>query len=56
VLRCPEADVILPLGGRLLDGRFKLLERIGRGGMASVWLARNVRVDRQVAIKLSRSS
>ncbi len=54
VLRCPEVDVILPLGGRLLDGRFKLLERIGRGGMASVWLARNVRVDRLVAIKLIR--
>ncbi|HWB79925.1 MAG TPA: serine/threonine-protein kinase [Nannocystaceae bacterium] len=54
MLRCPEADVILPLGGRLLDGRFKLLERIGRGGMASVWLARNVRVDRLVAIKLIR--
>jgi eukaryotic-like serine/threonine-protein kinase len=54
VLRCPETDVILPLAGRLLDGRFKLLERIGRGGMASVWLARNVRVDRLVAIKLIR--
>ncbi|MBC8072810.1 MAG: serine/threonine protein kinase, partial [Deltaproteobacteria bacterium] len=54
VLRCPETDVMLPLGGRLLDGRFQLIECIGRGGMASVWLARNVRVDRLVAIKLIR--
>jgi len=54
VLRCPDTDVMLPLAGRLLDGRFRLLECIGRGGMASVWLAVNERVDRRVAIKLIR--
>lgn len=54
VLRCPDTDVMLPLAGRLLDGRFRLLECIGRGGMASVWLALNERVDRRVAIKLIR--
>jgi serine/threonine-protein kinase len=55
MLRCPETDVMLPLAGRLLDGRFRLLQCIGRGGMASVWLARNERVDRDVAIKLIRA-
>ncbi len=54
VLRCPDTDVMLLLAGRLLDGRFRLLECIGRGGMASVWLALNERVDRRVAIKLIR--
>jgi serine/threonine-protein kinase len=54
MLRCPETDIILPLAGRMLDGRFRFLELIGRGGMASVWLARNERVDRLVAIKLVR--
>ncbi len=53
-LRCPETDIILPLAGRLLDGRFAMLELLGRGGMASVWLAQNTRVDRLVAIKLIR--
>jgi len=55
MLRCPETDMMLPLAGRLLDGRFRLLQCIGRGGMASVWLARNERVDRRVAIKLIRA-
>ncbi len=54
VLRCPDTDIILPLAGRMLDGRFRFIELIGRGGMASVWLARNERVDRLVAIKLIR--
>lgn len=46
--------MILPLGGRVLDARFSLIELLGRGGMASVWLARNIRVDKLVAIKLIR--
>jgi serine/threonine-protein kinase len=46
--------MVLPLRGRLLDGKFRLLEPIGRGGMAEVWLAVNTRVDRRVAIKLIR--
>jgi serine/threonine-protein kinase len=53
-LRCPKTDVMLPLRGRVLDGRFRFVEVIGRGGMASVWLAVNERVDRRVAIKLIR--
>src|SRR5690348_6139400 len=33
-------------------GRFELLGQIGRGGMGTVWLARDVRLDRRVALKL----
>ncbi|WP_433183457.1 protein kinase domain-containing protein [Actinoallomurus sp. CA-150999] len=36
----------------LLAGRYRLRERIGRGGMASVWLARDEVLVRQVAVKL----
>jgi eukaryotic-like serine/threonine-protein kinase len=46
--------MVLPLEGRLLDDKFRLIRRLGSGGMASVWLARNIRVDKQVALKLIR--
>ncbi|MCO5974476.1 protein kinase domain-containing protein [Actinoallomurus soli] len=36
----------------LLAGRYRLRERIGRGGMASVWLARDEVLVRNVAVKL----
>jgi serine/threonine protein kinase len=53
-LRCPTTDVMLPLEGRRLDGKFRFLSSLGAGGMASVYLALNERVDREVAIKFLR--
>ncbi|MFC4059808.1 Stk1 family PASTA domain-containing Ser/Thr kinase [Planomonospora corallina] len=41
-----------PLVGRLLDGRYRVDSRIARGGMATVYLALDVRLDRTVAIKV----
>ena len=54
LLKCTETDMVLPLQGRVLDGKFRLMRQIGKGGMASVWLAVNTRVERLVAIKLIR--
>lgn len=53
-LRCSKTDLLLPFEGRRLDGKFRFLSSLGTGGMASVWLARNERVDREVAIKFLR--
>ena len=40
--------------GRLLDGRYRVLSHIADGGMASVYLAIDERLDREVAVKIMR--
>ncbi len=41
-----------PLVGRLLDGRYRIGSRVARGGMASVYEATDLRLDRTVAVKV----
>jgi len=38
--------------GRLIDGRYQVRSRIARGGMATVYLATDQRLERRVAIKI----
>jgi serine/threonine protein kinase len=52
VLLCPNTNRMLALEGRLLDGRFRFVRKLGEGGMSTVWMAENIRVRKRVAIKL----
>ncbi|MEM7159042.1 MAG: protein kinase [Myxococcota bacterium] len=52
VLLCPNAEKLLPLEGRVLDGKFRFVRMLGEGGMGAVWKAENTLVKKTVAIKL----
>lgn len=61
LLRCPSAAAginaaFMEAARQLMEqkkfGRYEILRELGRGGMATVYLARDPRFDRQVAIKV----
>ena len=41
-----------PLVGQLLDGRYQISHRLARGGMATVYIATDIRLTRTVAVKV----
>lgn len=41
-----------PLIGKLVDGRYRVRARIARGGMATVYVATDLRLERRVALKV----
>ncbi|WP_315096183.1 Stk1 family PASTA domain-containing Ser/Thr kinase [uncultured Cellulomonas sp.] len=46
------ATITDPFVGRLVDSRYEVVSRIARGGMATVYLAVDRRLDRDVALKV----
>ncbi|WP_407696420.1 Stk1 family PASTA domain-containing Ser/Thr kinase [Sphaerisporangium corydalis] len=51
-----DTTVADPLVGRVLDGRYRVESRVARGGMAAVYLALDIRLDRTVALKVMHRS
>ncbi|MEY4158176.1 MAG: hypothetical protein RL743_671, partial [Actinomycetota bacterium] len=39
----------------LIGARYRLEKRIGQGGMAEVWLANDISLNRKVAVKMMKA-
>lgn len=51
-----QTATIDPLVGRTLEGRYRIVDRIARGGMSTVYSAVDERLDRLVAVKVMSSA
>jgi serine/threonine protein kinase/ketosteroid isomerase-like protein len=51
----PNAGEADSLTGRVLDGKYEILARLGEGGMGSVYRARRVHIGDEVAVKVLHS-
>jgi serine/threonine-protein kinase len=56
VKNCPDDDQVMQvvdkLEGQILDGKYKIVEYLGAGGMSTVYKARHIVLDKILALKL----
>jgi len=56
VLECPDdgsmMKIVDKLEGQILDGKYKIVEFLGSGGMSTVYKARHIVLDKILALKL----
>ena len=50
----PNVPAASSLVGEVLDGRYKILKKLGEGGMGEVYAAEHVHIEKRFAIKLLR--
>jgi tRNA A-37 threonylcarbamoyl transferase component Bud32 len=50
----PEAQESPSLIGQILDGRYRIVRKLGEGGMGEVYAAEHVHIEKRFAIKLLR--
>lgn len=55
LLNLSADDVDDPMIGTLFDGRFRILKKLGEGGMGNVYAARQMDFQRDVALKLLKA-
>src|SRR5688500_678003 len=51
----PHAPPAASLEGEVLDGRYRIIKKLGEGGMGEVYAAEHVHIAKRYAIKLLRS-
>ncbi len=51
-----DGEVEDPLIGRVIDGKYRLEEKLGEGGMGTVYKAKHVLINNELAIKILHSS